>query len=202
MKIYPDSSVFLSVMRIFFQKKSRLCLAEPVDALFDISYHKPVFPSKTASADAFQYRFLHQVGILILIHHDFFVVFCKYIRCLGRQQLSILFPRQYFKCQMLLVCKVQNVFLPFLLLQPLHKGKGQLYVDLYISCRFTKLCKLFFVRYLEILFSQSLHCFFHPISEIHHILAQFLIRICHHFSSSARKACPGNSFQSFPEPFH
>ena len=142
MKIHTDTTIFCAIPRVFFQEKSRLCLTEPVDTLFHISYHKPIIPPSAAFTDTVQDCLLHQIGILVFIYHNFCKIICKQICSLRRNQLPIHLAGQYFQCQVLLICKIQNVFSSLFRCQPFHKGESHLHIGPYQFCCRTKLGKL------------------------------------------------------------
>ena len=142
MKIHTDTTIFCAIPRVFFQEKSRLCLTEPVDTLFHISYHKPIIPPSAAFTDTVQDCLLHQIGILVFIYHNFCKIICKQICSLRRNQLPIHLAGQYFQCQVLLICKVQNVFSSLFRCQPFHKGESYLHIGPYQFCCHPKLGKL------------------------------------------------------------
>ncbi len=187
MQINAHSFLSRLVPAIFLQKEPRLRLPEPVDALLHISHHEPVLPTLPAGTDAVQNRLLHQITVLIFIHHDLCKIICKKVRRLRGNQLSVLLPGQDLQGQMFLIGKIKDIFLPFLLIQPLQEPKRQLRIDLHMFRRPAHLFHGSLPGQRKILLHQSFQSVLYAVSDVHDLPAQCIIRIRHGFGAAAGK---------------
>ncbi len=95
---------------VFFHKKLGPCQAEPVNALFYVPHHKTVvFPVRLAG-NGKQKALLHQVAVLVLVHHNLLIKLPALQRNLSR--LLRLPVQKNPKRKMLQIVKIQNIFLP------------------------------------------------------------------------------------------
>ena len=111
---------------VFGLKEIRVGQAEAVNALLHIPNGKAV----VLPGNQIQDSFLHTVGVLILIHHDGFVLFLQgegHRACHHRTVLII--GTEYFQRKMLQIVEIQNVALLLGCLQRPSKIYGQLGIN-------------------------------------------------------------------------
>ena len=86
----------------FLDKYRRVCTAETVDALLEVTDKEQVLP---VFADTPEDHILQPVGVLILVQHDLLKLFGKFFSKLGRRSIGICDQPQ---CKCRKIIKIRN----------------------------------------------------------------------------------------------
>ena len=119
-----DSLLAFPVLRIrmiFFQKQLWPRQAESVDTLLDIADHKPVPPAVLLTGHRREQCLLDKVAVLVLIDHDFPELLRQLPRRIGPHQAAVFLLHENFKCKVLQISIIEDIFAPFFLRKRFRK---------------------------------------------------------------------------------
>ena len=195
-------TAFHTVSIILLHKKFRSWETKSVYALLYIPYHEHIISAFTHPWHTRQDRFLHQITVLILIHHHFGKPLLIFFSNRRWHDFPLCISRQDCQCKLLHITEINHISPPLFFIKPVSKLLYQSGQRPHCLSGILHICNPFICRCIEIRFLNPINQSFQLLPdsldgfpqlridslifftrklfpvEIHQNLTHFLIRVC------------------------